>query len=179
MIGEVLKKLNEDASGKCQQRIIDDADAVAAITLESDVIVSFPTAEVLDDLRDIEKQKYRLKIIANPQWNTSGAIIGDFGFGPWKKRAEDFVGKFSNDMYGDILVTLLKKEGKKSRKKYYLNLDVNNNIKNFDLEWWEGNTFLTDKDEKWLEKLFVDFKEEDGSIKSLKIYNVQFDKVSN
>ena len=69
--------------------------------------------------------------------------------------------------------------GKKSRKKYYLNLDVNNNIKNFDLEWWEGNTFLTDKDEKWLEKLFVDFKEEDGSIKSLKIYNVQFDKVSN
>jgi hypothetical protein len=82
-------------------------------------------------------------------------------------------------MYGDIIVTLLKREGKKSRKKYYLNLDVNNNIINFDLEWWEGNTFLTDKDEKWLEKLFVDFKEEDGSIKSLKIYNVQFDKVSN
>ena len=92
---------------------------------------------------------------------------------------EDFVGKYSNDMYGDIIVTLLKRDGKKSRKKYYLNLDVNNNIKNFDLEWWEGNTFLTDKDEKWLEKLFVDFKEEDGSIKSLKIYNVQFDKVSN
>ena len=92
---------------------------------------------------------------------------------------EDFVGKYSNDMYGDIIITLLKREGKKSRKKYYLNLDVNNNIKNFDLEWWEGNTFLTDKDEKWLEKLFVDFKEEDGSIKSLKIYNVQFDKVSN
>tara|TARA_Y100000816_G_scaffold170364_1_gene122332 strand:+ start:1500 stop:3017 length:1518 start_codon:yes stop_codon:yes gene_type:complete len=92
---------------------------------------------------------------------------------------EDFVGKFSNDMYGDIIVTLLKKEGKKSRNKYYLNLDVNNNIKNFDLEWWEGNTFLTDKDEKWLEKLFVNFKEEDGSIKSLKIYNIQFDKVSN
>ena len=44
---------------------------------------------------------------------------------------------------------------------------------------WEGNTFLTDKDEKWLEKLFVDFKEEDGSIKSLKIYNVEFNKVSN
>ena len=42
-----------------------------------------------------------------------------------------------------------------------------------------GNTFLTDKDEKWLEKLFVDFIEEDGSIKSLKIYNVEFDKVSN
>ena len=91
---------------------------------------------------------------------------------------KDFVGKFSNDMYGDIAVTLQTREGKKSKKKYYLNLDVNNNIKNFDLEWWEGNTFLTDKDEKWLEKLFVDFKEEDGSIKSLKIYNVQFDKVS-
>jgi len=92
---------------------------------------------------------------------------------------KDFVGKFSNDMYGDIAVTLRTREGKKSKKKYYLNLDVNNNIKNFDLEWWEGNTFLTDKDEKWLEKLFVDFIEEDGSIKSLKIYNVKFDKVSN
>ena len=92
---------------------------------------------------------------------------------------EDFVGKFSNDMYGDIHVTLLQRDVKKSKNKYYLNLDVNNNIKNFDLEWWEGNTFLTDKDEKWLEKLFVDFIEEDDSIKSLKIYNVEFDKVIN
>ena len=48
---------------------------------------------------------------------------------------EDFVGKFSNDMYGDIHVSILK-EKEKSKKKYYLNLDVNNNIKNFDLEWW-------------------------------------------
>ena len=63
--------------------------------------------------------------------------------------------------------------------RYIFIIFLNNNIKNFDLEWWEGNTFLTDKDEKWLEKLFVDFIEEDGSIKSLKIYNVQFDKVSN
>ena len=92
---------------------------------------------------------------------------------------EDFVGKFSNDMYGDIHVTLLQRDVKKSKNKYYLNLEVNNNIKNFDLEWWEGNTFLTDKDEKWLEKLFVDFIEEDDSIKSLKIYNVEFDKVIN
>ena len=29
---------------------------------------------------------------------------------------EDFVGKYSNDMYGDIIVTLLKREGKKSKK---------------------------------------------------------------
>lgn len=108
------EQINAGTDGKPQQRVIDDADAVAAITLGSDVIVSFPTAEVLDDLRAIEKQaEYRLKIIANPQWNTSGAIIGDFGIGPWRKRAENFVAKFEPVYYlkeqriqGEIVRTL-------------------------------------------------------------------------
>jgi hypothetical protein len=114
MVSEVLRLINAGAEGTCQQRVIDDADAVAALTLGSDVVVSFPTAEVLDDLRAIEnKNGFRLKIIANPQWNTKGAIIGDFGFGPWKRRAEEFVGKFEQTYYlkeqriqGEIVRTL-------------------------------------------------------------------------
>ena len=113
MVSELLRLVNAGVEGTCQQRVIDDGDAVAAISYGSDVVVSFPTAEVLDDLRSIEKQKYRLKIIANPQWNTSGAIIGDFGIGPWKKRAEDFVAKFEQVYYlkeqriqGEIVRTL-------------------------------------------------------------------------
>lgn len=114
MVSEVLRLINAGAEGTCQQRVIDDADAVAALTLGSDVVVSFPTAEVLDDLRAIEnKNDFRLKIIANPQWNTKGAIIGDFGFGPWKRRAEEFVGKFEQTYYlkeqriqGEIVRTL-------------------------------------------------------------------------
>jgi hypothetical protein len=31
----------------------------------------------------------------NPQWKTKGNLVSDFGFGPWKQRAEDFVRKFT------------------------------------------------------------------------------------
>jgi len=110
----VLKLINVGTmDDTCQQSILDDADAVAAITLSSDVVVTFPTAEILEELRKIEKGNYRVKIISNPQWNTRGAIIGDFGFGPWKKRAEDFVAKFEQVYYlkeqriqGEIVRTL-------------------------------------------------------------------------
>lgn len=31
----------------------------------------------------------------NPQWNTTGNLVSDFGFGPWRQRAEAFVDTFS------------------------------------------------------------------------------------
>jgi len=133
MVGDVLKLLNVETQEVCQQRVIDDADAVAAITLESDIVVSFPTAEVLDELRSIEKSDRRVKIIANPQWNTQGAIIGDFGFGPWKKRAEEFVAKFEQVYYlkeqriqGEIVRTL--KVYPNDWQVFALSPDANNNI---------------------------------------------------
>ena len=76
-------------------------------------------------------------------------------------------------MYGDVLVTLNTTRGKKSQ---YLNLDVNKGVKNFNLDWWENDTFITDKDEKWREKLLVDFIIGNKMIESLKIYNVTFKK---
>lgn len=133
MVGDVLKLLNKETQEVCQQRVMDDADAVAAITLESDIVVSFPTAEVLDELRSIEKSDRRVKIIANPQWNTQGAIIGDFGFGPWKKRAEEFVAKFEQVYYlkeqriqGEIVRTL--KVYPNDWQVFALSPDANNNI---------------------------------------------------
>lgn len=32
--------------------------------------------------------------IVNPQWSTGGNIVSDFGFGPWRKAAEDFLATF-------------------------------------------------------------------------------------
>ena len=95
-----------------------------------------------------------------------------------KKSLElkDYTGKFYNKMYGKIEVTLRSIKNKKSKKNYYLNLDVNGGIKNFDLEWWEKDTFITDKDEKWREKLLVDFNIDNDTVKSVKIYNVIFEK---
>ena len=114
MVNEVMKTLNSSEEN-VKQRGIEEGDAVYALTLANDVVVTFPTAEVLGDLRDIEKQTYRLKIIANPQWNTTGGsnIISDFGIGPWKKRAEDFIQQFEVTYYlreqriqGEIIRTL-------------------------------------------------------------------------
>ena len=63
-------------------------------------------------------------------------------------RLEDYEGEYISDMYGRIII---KKDDEK------MTLDINNGIKFFDLDWWEYDIFITDKDEKWREKLFVNF----------------------
>ncbi|MFL3001629.1 MAG: serine hydrolase [Cytophagales bacterium] len=87
---------------------------------------------------------------------------------------EDYVGTYSSEMYGDVTISLNKPKLKKGKP--YLNASINNDIKNFDLEWWENDTFITDKDEKWREKLLIDFIIEDDISKQLIIYDVTFDK---
>ena len=56
--------------------------------------MTFPTADILGDLRDVAKKDNRLTMIVNAQWSTSGQLISDFGIGPWKKRNEEFVAQF-------------------------------------------------------------------------------------
>jgi hypothetical protein len=87
---------------------------------------------------------------------------------------EDYVGTYSSEMYGDVTISLNKPKLKKGKP--YLNANINNDIKNFDLEWWENDTFITDKDEKWREKLLIDFIIKDSISKQLIIYDVTFDK---
>ena len=87
---------------------------------------------------------------------------------------DDYVGTYSSEMYGDVTISLNKPKIKKGKP--YLNANINNDIKNFDLEWWENDTFITDKDEKWREKLLIDFIIEDNISKQLIIYDVTFDK---
>jgi len=87
---------------------------------------------------------------------------------------EDYVGTYSSEMYGDVTISLNKPKLKKNKP--YLNVNINNYIKNFDLEWWENDTFITDKDEKWREKLLIDFIIEDNISKQLIIYDVTFNK---
>ena len=84
-------------------------------------------------------------------------------------KLEDYEGEYISDMYGRIII---KKDDEK------MTLDINNGIKFFDLDWWEYDIFITDKDEKWREKLFVNFYIEDNKVYSLKIYNEEFKKVN-
>ena len=81
----------------------------------------------------------------------------------------DYAGTYENDMYGSIVVSVNDEK---------ITLDVNNGIKFFDLEWWENDVFITDKDEKWREKLFVYFNLGDTSVNDLTIYNTKFEKIN-
>lgn len=87
---------------------------------------------------------------------------------------KDYVGVYSSKMYGEVTISLNKP--KLNKEKPYLNANINNDIKNFDLQWWENDTFITDKDEKWREKLLIDFIVEDKISKQLIIYDVIFNK---
>lgn len=58
------------------------------------IAVVYPTADRLNDLRSLAKEKDRPLLIVNPQWNESGQVVSDFGFGPWKKAADEFLKQF-------------------------------------------------------------------------------------
>lgn len=101
---------------------IDDAgiegEPCAVVFTESKdfLMVVFPTAERLKDIRELAKDEQRTVVLVNPQWNdkgvsvmtvltrtvkhavtpyAAGQIVSDFGFGPWKKAAMDFLGTFT------------------------------------------------------------------------------------
>ncbi|KAI3423940.1 hypothetical protein D9Q98_009774 [Chlorella vulgaris] len=58
------------------------------------IAVVFPTADRLKQLQAYAKTQGRLLLIINPQWRTEGQVISDFGIGPWKRAAEDFLATF-------------------------------------------------------------------------------------
>lgn len=100
---QVLKPLLEDilqsvtGVGTLKQEEIDDADAVYILRNEKTPItaVSFPTADVLGELKDLEKKVGDgVLLLANPQWSLSGQVVSDLGFGPWRKNNEEFIAKF-------------------------------------------------------------------------------------
>lgn len=56
--------------------------------------IIYPTAERLKDIEGAVAMLESL-VIVNPQWSDGrGQVISDFGFGPWRKRAEDFLATF-------------------------------------------------------------------------------------
>lgn len=45
-------------------------------------------------IRALAEKQGRLLLIVNAQWNESGQIVSDFGIGPWKARAYEFLDTF-------------------------------------------------------------------------------------
>ena len=61
---------------------------------------SYTLAKFDDELRALAKlgdaNAAALTLLVNPQWVESGQVISDFGIGPWRRRAEDFLRTFES-----------------------------------------------------------------------------------
>jgi len=75
-----------------------EGEPAAILKTESGTHTSlvFPVSDQLDTLRKLDaKCGQETLMLVNPQWNlTRGNLVSDFGIGPWKKKAEDFIATF-------------------------------------------------------------------------------------
>jgi hypothetical protein len=57
--------------------------------------IVFPIAETLKQVRSLaSSDESRPLLLVNPQWRLVGQVVSDFGFGPWRRQAEEFVDTF-------------------------------------------------------------------------------------
>lgn len=56
--------------------------------------VVYPTADRLDQIKSLATNAGRPLLLVNPQWREEGQVISDFGVGPWRKAAMDFLSQF-------------------------------------------------------------------------------------
>lgn len=72
-----------------------DLCAIVYTADKSVVTVVWPTAEKLKELKKLsEDSAIKLLLIVNPLWKTTGNLVSEFGFGPWRKANEEFVATF-------------------------------------------------------------------------------------
>ncbi|EFJ40183.1 hypothetical protein VOLCADRAFT_100045 [Volvox carteri f. nagariensis] len=117
MVESVLRTVKQikGLQGPLAANIWDQGDAVGAWTGKNLACVLFPTAGTLDKLTQLcnGPDAPELVLIVNPQWETRGNLVSDFGFGQRKAEAERFINSFQPTyclkqlrVYGDSIRTL-------------------------------------------------------------------------
>ncbi|KAG1679170.1 hypothetical protein FOA52_000526 [Chlamydomonas sp. UWO 241] len=95
LVEQILRRVKraDGLQGTLVPEIWDDGDACACWTGEKLACVLFPNAASMDRLKKLVKTNGgpELLIIVNPQWETKGLLMSDFGFGPWRKESEELV----------------------------------------------------------------------------------------
>lgn len=71
-----------DMQGRMTAEWLDETDCVGAWQNERLAAVVFATADTLSQVRHMARVKgpHRLMLLINPQWQTDGQIISDFGW---------------------------------------------------------------------------------------------------
>lgn len=97
MLVEVRRVANGELDGRLTPEVIDNADAVGLWSSPKLLCVLHPTAETLNTIIERSQEpSCQVVILVNPQWTTrESQVISDFGIGPWRQRAEDFLSQFT------------------------------------------------------------------------------------
>lgn len=99
MVAELLKGIGLDDKADVKQKVVEDGDAVVVLKTEGATAMVFPTAETLPDLKSLvaDNKKGEPIAIVNSQIRTNddgSNLISDLGFGPWKRKNEEFLAQF-------------------------------------------------------------------------------------
>mmetsp|Transcript_21527 Transcript_21527/g.32036 ORF Transcript_21527/g.32036 Transcript_21527/m.32036 type:complete len:382 (-) Transcript_21527:168-1313(-) len=95
-LGEALIKDAFGASEISTLRLDDggiEGDPCMLLRSKDANVIVFPFADNLNQIEELAEQDKPV-ILINPQWKNSGQIVSDFGFGPWKKKADNFLETF-------------------------------------------------------------------------------------
>ena len=95
----VIRAIDPDGGELTARRVDDDNDPVgtlrnAAGTVRAVVIPNAQNLGVLREMANLQDADGGLTLLFNPQWNEAGQVVSDFGIGPWKRRAMDFLNTF-------------------------------------------------------------------------------------
>lgn len=96
LVESILRTLKqvEGLQGPLDAALWDEGDAVGSWVGQKLALILFPSASTMDKLKALAKRGGTgpdLLIIVNPQWETKGLLLSDFGFGPWRAESEALV----------------------------------------------------------------------------------------
>jgi len=98
----MIRLVDPDGGEMSAKRVDKDNDPVGVLQNAAGTVraLVIPNAQDLDELRALAKlgdaNAAAVTLLVNPQWVESGQVISDFGIGPWRRRAEDFLRTFES-----------------------------------------------------------------------------------
>jgi len=96
----MIRAVDPDGGDMSATRVDNDNDPVGVLANAAGTVraLVIPNAQNLQTLRDLaalgDANGTQITLLVNPQWNERGQIVSDFGVGPWRKRATDFLSTF-------------------------------------------------------------------------------------
>lgn len=96
----LIRLIEPDGGEMFAKRVDTDNDPVGVLQNAKGSVraLVIPNAQDLNVLRDLaalgDANRTQITLLVNPQWNEQGQVVSDFGLGPWRKRAMDFLGTF-------------------------------------------------------------------------------------